>query len=133
MANDKSSTAYTKVNLEYQLSSSSVPMIWDCIYTAPGLAAWFADDVAVDGKSYTFFWGKHECRTADLINCRQGTYVRFRWRDEDTSTFFEMRIVKNELTGQYSLDVTDFAEKGAEDDVRSLWDASIDALRRCGV
>ena len=44
-----------------------------------------------------------------------------------------MRIIRNELTGNYSLEITDFAETDEEDDVRSLWDSSIDALRRCGL
>jgi hypothetical protein len=68
-----------------------------------------------------------------LINCRQNTYVRFRWMDETPGTYFEIRILKNDLTSNYSLEITDFGEHGSEDDVRSLWDSSIDALRRCGL
>jgi hypothetical protein len=59
--------------------------------------------------------------------------VRFHWLDEEEGTYFELRIIRNELTGNYSLEITDFAEVDEEDDVRSLWDSSIDALRRCGL
>lgn len=133
MATDKNIPTKTKVVLEYVLSSQSIPMIWDAIATAPGLTSWFADDVASDGKNFSFIWGKHESRVAELINCRQNTYVRFHWLDEEPGTYFELRILKNDLTSNYSLEITDFADSDDEDDVRSLWDTSIDALHRCGL
>ncbi|MBQ9385328.1 MAG: hypothetical protein IJU24_00385 [Bacteroidaceae bacterium] len=133
MATDKNIPTKTKVVLEYVLSSQSIPMIWDAIATAPGLTSWFADDVTSDGKNFSFIWGKHESRVAELINCRQNTYVRFHWLDEEPGTYFELRILKNDLTSNYSLEITDFADSDDEDDVRSLWDTSIDALHRCGL
>ena len=133
MATEKTISTKMKVVLEYVLSSQSVPMIWEAIATAPGLTSWFADDVQADGKNFSFIWGKHESREAELINCRQNTYVRFQWLDDEPGTYFEMRILKNDLTSNYSLEITDFADSDAEDDVRSLWDTSMDALRRCGL
>ena len=133
MITEKTIPTKTKVVLEYVLSSQSVPMIWETIATAPGLTSWFADNVQADGKNFQFTWGKHESRVAELINCRQNTYVRFHWLDDEPGTYFEMRIAKNDLTSNYSLEITDFADSGAEDEVRSLWDTSMDALRRCGL
>ena len=133
MITEKTIPAKTKVVLEYVLSSQSVPMIWETIATAPGLTSWFADNVQADGKNFQFTWGKHESRMAELINCRQNTYVRFHWLDDEPGTYFEIRIAKNDLTSNYSLEITDFADSGAEDEVRSLWDTSMDALRRCGL
>ena len=133
MATEKTIPTKMKVVLEYVLSSQSVPMIWDAIATAPGLTSWFADDVQADGKNFCFVWGKNESRVAELINCRQNTYVRFHWLDDEPGTYFEIRILKNDLTSNYSLEITDFADSDAEDDVRSLWDSSMDALKRCGL
>ena len=133
MITEKTIPAKTKVVLEYVLSSQSVPMIWETIATAPGLTSWFADNVQADGKNFQFTWGKHESRVAELINCRQNTYVRFHWLDDEPGTYFEIRIAKNDLTSNYSLEITDFADSGAEDEVRSLWDTLMDALRRCGL
>ena len=133
MATEKTISTKMKVVLEYVLSSQSVPMIWEAIATAPGLTSWFADDVQADGKNFSFIWGKQESREAELINCRQNTYVRFHWLDDEPGTYFEMRILKNDLTSNYSLEITDFADSDAEDDVRSLWETSMDALRRCGL
>lgn len=126
-------TDLIKYVLEYELSSQSIPMIWEAISTGPGLSAWFADGVDVLGKKYIFRWGKSEAREAELINCRQNTYVRFRWTDEAPGTFFEMRILRNDLTSNYILEISDFGEHGSEEEVKSLWDSSIDALRRCGL
>lgn len=119
--------------MEYELSSQSIPMIWEAIATAPGLASWFADQVSSEGKQFCFTWGKNEQRQAELINCRQSTYVRFHWTDEEPGTFFEIRITKNELTQKCVLVITDFAEKDYPDEARSLWDSSIETLRRCGL
>lgn len=133
MTTEKSIPSKTKVVLEYELSTQSVPMIWEAIATAPGLTSWFADDVQSSGKSFRFRWGKHESREAELVNCRQNTYVRFHWLDEEPGTYFEIRILKNDLTSNYALEITDFADHDDEDDVRNLWDTSMDALRRCGI
>lgn len=133
MANEKSTPTKTRVVFEYELSTQSISMIWDSIATAPGLTSWFADDVQSSGKSFRFSWGRHETREAELINCRQNTYVRFHWLDEEPGTYFEMRIHKNDLTSNCALEITDFADSDAIDDARSLWDTSIDALRRCGL
>lgn len=133
MANEKSVTSMKKVVFEYQLSSTSVQMIWNAIATAPGLASWFANDVSCNDRIFEFVWGKHERRIAEMINCRQNTYVRFRWQDGDPNAFFEFRIQRNDLTGTFNLEITDFVEEGEEEDEKSLWDTSIDALRRCGL
>lgn len=133
MATDRQHNSKDKVTLEYELSSQSIPMIWDAIATAPGLASWFADSVDSEGKLFTFTWGKSECRQAELINCRQQAYVRFHWLDDEPGTFFEIRVTKNDLTQKCVLTITDFAEQNYPEEVRSLWDSSIDTLRRCGL
>ncbi|MCQ2057355.1 MAG: START-like domain-containing protein [Bacteroidaceae bacterium] len=133
MATDKQIGSKEKVTLEYELSSQSIPMIWEAIATAAGLASWFADDAVSDGKLFTFTWGKSETRQAEMINCRQQAYVRFHWLDEVPGTYFEIRITKNELTQKCVLVITDFAEADYPAEARSLWDSSIDILRRCGL
>ena len=44
-------------------------------------------------------------------------------------TFFELRIRVDDLTGENSLIVTDFADDEAED-AQDLWHAQVDKLRR---
>lgn len=120
-----------KIHLEYLLNSGSVEVIWNMISTISGLERWFADQITCTNKEYTFRWGKDEIRTAKLTNIRLYSFIRFHWTDdEEPRTFFELRMEENELTGVYVLSVTDYADKGEEEDMKDLWDSQIDRLRR---
>ena len=124
-----------KLRIEYPLNPASSMILWNAISTPAGLERWFADKVTKSGKTYTFRWGKTECRDADMINTRNEYFIRFHWKDdEEPKSFFELKIVYNELTSDHLLEVTDFAEPEDEDDVVSLWDSQIDVLKRvCGI
>ena len=124
----------TKIQIEYALNPASGNILWATISTPSGLQRWFADRVTRDGKIFTFQWGKTELRQAELINSRQDLFVRFRWRDERDRSYFELKIIYNELTQDHILEVTDFAEPGEEEDVVNLWNSQIETMRRvCGV
>ena len=118
-----------KMVLEYPMRGSAV-MIWRYIGTAAGLSPWFADRVEYFDRTYDFYWGKTEKRTAHLVSQRNGVYVKFRWDDEPQSTFFELRISYNELTRENTLEITDFADKGEIEDQKELWNSQIENLRR---
>lgn len=133
MGNEKSLISRDKVVFEYPLSTTSVPMIWETVATAPGLESWFADRIESAGKVFVFFWGKNESRKAEMINSRQNNYVRFHWLDDVPGTYFEFKIVRNELTGSFSLEITDFVDSDDKEDSKNLWDTSVDSLRRCGL
>lgn len=121
-----------KVVMEFPLSSNSTQTVWDYISTPAGLASWFADEVSQKQRFFTFKWGKNEIRTAELTNSRQITYVRFHWADEEPGSYFEMRLSKNEMTGLVMLQITECASSVDEDEVQSLWQSSVDALKRTG-
>ena len=122
-------TKKEKFSLEYSLKGSA-PMIWRYIGTEYGLSTWFADGIEIDGKNYTFRWGKEETRTAILVAKRNGVYVRLRWTDDEQDTFFELRISFNEMTREHTLVITDFAEKNEEKDQKDLWNSQIESLKR---
>jgi hypothetical protein len=120
-----------KIKMEYMLKGGTENIIWSIISTASGLETWFADKVTSKEKIYTFRWGKTETREAELIGCRANNFIRFHWLDdEERKSYFEMKIVYNELTEDLTLEVTDWAEPGEEDDVRDLWDSEIEKLKR---
>lgn len=120
-----------KTQIEYPLNPSSSIIIWNAISTTAGLQRWFADQVTKDGKTYTFRWGKTETRQAIVVNGRPEFFIRFHWLDdEESKSYFEMKIHYNELTTDHSLEITDFVEPGEEDDTRSLWDSQIETLKR---
>ena len=102
-----------KTQIEYPLNPSSSIIIWNAISTTAGLQRWFADQVTKDGKTYTFRWGKTETRQAIVVNSRPEFFIRFHWLDdEESKSYFEMKIHYNELTTDHSLEITDFVEPG---------------------
>ncbi len=121
----------SKVHIEYMLSAVSGTILWNTIATPAGLECWFADKVTSKDNVFTFQWGKTETRQAEVTNQRGGSFIRFHWLDEeDPKAYFEIKISANELTNDYVIEVTDFAEPGEEQDMRDLWDSQIEDLRR---
>lgn len=124
-----------KFNLEYNLNAVSGPILWNAIGTAIGLQTWMADSVTADENIYTFTWGKDEIRQAEQTHRRVNSHIRFHWLDdEDPKTYFELRMEYNELTGDYTLLITDFAEEDEVEDLTDLWDTEVSQLMRlCGM
>ena len=87
---------------------SSVKLLFPRISTADGLAEWFADEVHVEGKRFTFCWDETE-QYADLLELQKNEYVRFRWLDKERKDeYFEFRLHIEPLTEDVALIVTDF-------------------------
>ena len=120
-----------KIKMEYMLKGGSGNVIWSIISTPSGLETWFADKVTAKEKLYTFQLGKTETRQAEVVHCRTNQFIRFHWLDdEEKKSYFELKIVYNELTEDLMLEVTDFAEITEIDDIKDLWDSDIEKLRR---
>ena len=124
-----------KIHMEYPLSATSKAIIWGAISAPSGLENWFADKVKANDKVFSFTWGKTEHRDAEVVNYRAYSFIRFHWMDdEDPKTYFEIKMCQNELTEDYSLEVTDFALPEEVEDQKGLWDSQIETLRRtCGM
>ncbi len=119
-------TSKVKINLEYIINCSP-KVLYNRLSTASGLTEWFADDVRVRGKRYTFIWDGTE-QTAEMTLHKENRLVRFNWI-EDEDTYFEFKITRDELTGDVSLLITDFAEEDEQDEARDLWDTQISDLK----
>ena len=115
-----------KVQFEYVINCSP-RVLYNRLSTASGLAEWFADDVRVQGKRYTFFWEGSE-QTAEMILRKENKLARFSWIGEEES-YFEFKISQDELTGDVSLIIIDFSEEGEEEETRELWNAQIADLK----
>ncbi len=117
----------SKIELEYMLNTSP-KVLYNRLSTPSGLSEWFADDVNLKGKTYTFIWDGSE-QKAELVQKKDLKYVRFRWMEEDDG-FFEFRIRQDELTGDVALLITDFADEDEKDDAIDLWDTQISELKQ---
>lgn len=117
-----------KYEIEFPLHSSP-NLLYQYISTPSGLSEWFADNVNSRGEIFTFIWDGAEER-AKLLRKKNGEMVKFRWEEaEDENTFFELRIVVDEITKDVSLVVTDFAEEDEMEEAKMLWDNQISDLK----
>jgi hypothetical protein len=114
-----------KIELEYVINCSP-KVLYNRLSTASGLSEWFADDVAVNGKRFSFIWDKLE-RVAELTFKKENLIVRFDWIDD--STYFEFKITRDELTGDVSLLIIDFCEPDELKETKSLWNSQITELK----
>ena len=113
--------AKSKINLEYPLNTVSGSFLWNAISTTTGLQTWMAEKVDAKENIFTFEWSKDEIRQAELTHKRAHSHVRFHWiDDEDPKSYFELRIEANELTGDYTLLITDFAEEDEIEEMKDL-------------
>ena len=120
-----------KFQLEIPLNSSK-GVLYNCISTPSGLAAWFCDDVNIKKDVHIFFWDGSE-ESARMISKKKYDFVKFRWleaEEEGEDTFFELRIRVDGLTGENSLLITDFADDDEVEDAKDLWEAQVTKLRR---
>lgn len=118
-----------KLILEYIIYASP-KLLYEFITSPSGLSEWFADDVNIQGKIYTFVWDGAK-QQAEALEILEGKSIRFRWTDRAADTYFEFRIEKNELTHELSLVITDFAET-AEDknSLEVLWQGQVQRLMK---
>lgn len=120
----------TKYTLEFPINSS-VNILYKRLSTPSGLAEWFADDVVIKDKVFTFFWDGSE-QNAKLLKLKTNQFIRFKWEDIDAKEdYLEFLIQIDEMTADVSLIITDFAEDEQEQEEQSqLWEKQISTLKR---
>lgn len=119
-------TDKTKIQLEY-IVNCSPKVLFNRLSTPSGLAEWFAEDVSISGREFTFKWKGSE-EVAELIMQKENKMVRFSWVDEP-DTYFEFRITQDELTGDVSLIVTDFVDPDDREESIGMWNNNINELK----
>lgn len=122
-------TEKIKYEIEFPIRSS-LRILYNQISTASGLSEWFADNVNLSGKIYTFFWDGDQ-QNSELLSKKNNQWIKFRWVDEPSYTYFELKIVVDEITQDISLMITDFADdQDDEEESKLLWDKQIEKLRQ---
>ncbi len=117
----------TKIELEFIIKSSP-RILFNRVSTASGLSEWFADDVMVNNKFFTFVWNNVE-EKAQLLSKKDLEHIRFRWLEKDEDTYFEFKIQVHDLTKEIALIITDFAEDDEKDETIELWETQINELK----
>ena len=120
-----------KFHIEFLMGNASQSSLWRMISQIDGLSEWFADEVAMNDKEsvYTFTWGKSESK-AEIVQSKPQVSIRYRWINDDESVYFEFRLRKLDLSGDMTLEVTDFAEPDDKGDAITLWESQIEEMKR---
>ena len=119
----------TKFEIEFVVHASP-SLLFNYISTPSGLSEWYADNVNSRSEKFIFIWDESE-EEALLLKKKTDEFVRFKWTySEDDDTYFEMRIVVDELTNDVSLFVIDFAEEDEVEEAKMLWKNQIDDLKK---
>lgn len=121
-----------KFHIEFVMGNASQNSLWRMISMPDGLSEWFADEVSFDEENnqYLFRWSKSE-DIALVQFSKPMNAIRFRWLDEDEEmAYFEFALHKLELTGDMTLEITDFAEPDEKSDAITLWETQVDELKR---
>ena len=118
-----------KHSLEFPINSS-VSILYKRLSSPSGLAEWFADDVIVKDKIFTFFWEESQ-QEAKLLKSKTDHFIRFKWEDNDTiEDYFEFLIQIDDMTSDVSLIITDFAEdEQDQEEQTNLWNNQISLLK----
>jgi uncharacterized protein YndB with AHSA1/START domain len=117
-----------KFEIEYVIQSSP-QLLYQYLSTPSGLSEWFADNVNSRGEIFNFMWDGSE-EEAKLIKKKSDEFIKFCWADTEDDSFFEMRIIVDEITKDVSLFITDFAEEDEIDEAKMLWTNQVSDLKQ---
>lgn len=116
-----------KFELEFPIQVSP-QLLYQYISTPSGLMEWFADDVNFRGEFFTFFWDDTQ-EQAKLLRKKADELIKFRWVEANDGSYFEFRIMEDEITKDVSLIITDFAKKEELEEAKMLWKNQINDLK----
>ena len=68
----------TKFQIEFDLKSIPPALLWTYISSPSGLKEWFADEVTLHGKRFTFRWDDGAEQTAAIVAQRTESSLRLR-------------------------------------------------------
>ena len=116
-----------KFEVEYVVRTSA-SILYEFLTSPSGLSEWFADNVNIHDGIFTFFWDGSE-QKARLLGFKEDKFIRMQWLDKPEGSYFEFRIERDELTGDVSLIITDFADEGSDlQTSKLLWDSQVHKL-----
>lgn len=116
-----------KVDIEF-LFKASPAILYKFLTTPSCLVRWFCDEVDIEADIFTFIWDGYE-EKAELVDDIEEERLRFKFEDTEDGEYLEFRFSKSPVTNETIFEITDFADKGEEDDQRLLWESQIKQLR----
>ncbi len=117
-----------EIKMEFILKTSK-KLLYNRISTPSGLSDWFADNVTINNKIFSFFWDDYE-EKAKIVTKKKEKFVKFKWLDSKNK-YFEFKIKAHQHSKELSLLITDFVDDDEDTDgVIDLWSNQIETLKR---
>lgn len=117
-----------KFEIEFVIQASP-QLLYQYLATPSGLSEWFADNVNSRGELFSFIWDGSE-EDAKLLKRKSDEFVKFAWEASEDDTYFEMKIIVDEITKDVSLFITDFAEEDEMEEAKMLWANQVSDLKQ---
>lgn len=118
----------TKFEIEFVIQSSP-QLLYQYLSTPSGLSEWFADNVNSRGEIFSFIWDGSE-EQAKMLKRKSDEFVRFSWLANEDDSYFEMRIIVDEITKDVSLFITDFVDEDELEEAKMLWENQVSDLKQ---
>jgi len=121
----------SRVELEFTINTTP-HLLYNRLSTPSGLSEWFADDVNLSGKVFTFIWEGTQLK-AEIVEKKENKSIKFCWLKEgcNQKNFFSFRIVVHELTSELTLQVVEQLDESEDiEEAISLWNSQIGELKR---
>jgi uncharacterized protein YndB with AHSA1/START domain len=120
--------ATVKTQIEYPVKCK--PALLFTYLTDPVfLSQWFADKVERHGETWTFNWNG-ELVEGEMVDRKINASVTFELDFHGPEEYIQLQIVVDAITEEIELLITDFCEEGEEEDLKLLWNTSIERLHR---
>ena len=120
--------ASVKTQIEYPVKCKPA-LLYTYLTDPVFLSQWFADKVERHGETWTFNWNG-ELVEGEMVDRKINASVTFELDFHGPEEFIQMQIVVDAITEEIELLITDFCEEGEEEDLKLLWNTSIERLHR---
>ncbi len=108
---------------------ASPALLYNYISTPEGLSEWFAEEVnPLKNQRFEFTWEGAK-QIANVIKQIPNKLVKYQWAEGSPDEFFEIEIIKDEMTNDVALVITDFTDSHEKSENIMVWESQIHVLR----
>jgi uncharacterized protein YndB with AHSA1/START domain len=109
--------------------NASPALLYNYISTPQGLSEWFADDVnPVKTEKFEFTWDGSK-QIAKVVKSIPNKLVRYQWEEGAPEEYFEIEIMKDEITNDVALIITDFTDSQDKKANMMIWESQVHQLK----
>ncbi len=108
---------------------ASPALLYNYISTPEGLSEWFAEQVnPLKNQRFEFTWEGTK-QIANVLKLVSNKLVKFQWVDGSAEEYFEIEIIKDEMTNDVALVITDFSDPSEREENIMVWESQVHILR----